>query len=325
MTRTGLPERPVGPVAPIERRGFTRHDRVKLKLIVWLLPVAAAAASCVGQIGESLSPGAQPPSDGGGQAGIAGGGSGGGGRVASGTGGSSITGASGGSGSGVGDSSGSGGAGGSGVAGNGVAGSGVAGSGVAGTSGGAGSGGRGGTGGGGRGGTGVAGNGGRGGTGVAGSGGRGGTGGGIGGTGGDPFTVAPTCTSRVTTAETTRGSPDMNPGRACITCHTTNRGPTLTIGGTIYPTAHEPDLCNGANGTNGARVIIVGADGQTQTLTPGTSGNFNSRTRVTTPYRASVTYMGRERAMTATQTSGDCNACHTQNGTNGAPGRILLP
>ncbi len=125
--------------------------------------------------------------------------------------------------------------------------------------------------------------------------------------------------------ETTRGSPDMNPGRACIACHTTNRGPALTIGGTVYPTAHEPDLCNGANGTNGARVIIVGADGQTLTLTPGASGNFNSRTRVMAPYRARVTYMGRERAMTATQTSGDCNACHTQNGTNSAPGRILLP
>jgi len=43
------------------------------------------------------------------------------------------------------------------------------------------------------------------------------------------------------------------------------------------------------------------------------------------PFKAKVTYMGRERAMNAAQTSGDCNACHTQNGTNSAPGRILLP
>ena len=45
-----------------------------------------------------------------------------------------------------------------------------------------------------------------------------------------------------------RGSADMNPGRACITCHSTMNGPSLTIAGTVYPTAHEPDLCNGANG-----------------------------------------------------------------------------
>ena len=121
------------------------------------------------------------------------------------------------------------------------------------------------------------------------------------------------------------GSADMNPGRACITCHSTMNGPSLTIAGTVYPTAHEPDLCNGANGSNGARVVITGADGATLTLTPGTSGNFNSRTAVKTPFRAKVTYMGRERAMAATQTSGDCNSCHTQTGANSAPGRILLP
>jgi hypothetical protein len=35
--------------------------------------------------------------------------------------------------------------------------------------------------------------------------------------------------------------------------------------------------------------------------------------------------MGRERDMAATQTSGDCNVCHTQSGTMSAPGRIILP
>ena len=122
-----------------------------------------------------------------------------------------------------------------------------------------------------------------------------------------------------------RGSSDMNPGKACITCHSTMNGPSLTIGGTVYPTGHEPDLCNGANGTNGARVVITGADGKVQTLTPGTSGNFNSRTSVALPFKAKVTYMGRERAMATPQSTGDCNSCHTQNGANGAPGRIVLP
>ena len=36
------------------------------------------------------------------------------------------------------------------------------------------------------------------------------------------------------------GSPDMNPGRACIACHTTDDGPALTIAGTVYPTASKP-------------------------------------------------------------------------------------
>jgi len=155
--------------------------------------------------------------------------------------------------------------------------------------------------------------------------GGGGVVGGSGGTAPDPFTVAPTCTSGTMWTQGNHGSDDMNPGRACITCHSMGDGPTLTIGGTVYPTAHEPDLCNGANGANGARVVITGADGQTLTLTPGASGNFNSRTRVMLPYRAKVTYMGRERAMAAMQTSGDCNNCHTQIGTTSAPGRILLP
>jgi hypothetical protein len=46
---------------------------------------------------------------------------------------------------------------------------------------------------------------------------------------------------------------------------------------------------------------------------------------VATPFRAKVTYMGRERDMAAGQTSGDCNACHTQSGAMSAPGRIILP
>ena len=153
----------------------------------------------------------------------------------------------------------------------------------------------------------------------------GGAAGGTGGTAPDPFATAPTCTSGTMWTQGNHGSDDMNPGRACITCHNMGDGPTLTIGGTLYPTAHEPDLCNGTNGANGARVVITGADGRTLTLTPRASGNFNSETQVMLPYRAKVTYMGRERAMAAMQTSGDCNSCHTQTGANSAPGRILLP
>jgi hypothetical protein len=141
----------------------------------------------------------------------------------------------------------------------------------------------------------------------------------------DPLAAAATCTSGMTWTQGDHGSAAMNPGRACITCHARMNGPDLTIAGTLYPTGHEPDLCYGADGADGARIVITGADGQTITLTPVPSGNFHLRTRVATPFTAKVMYMGRERAMTATQTSGDCNSCHTQSGANGAPGRITLP
>jgi len=169
---------------------------------------------------------------------------------------------------------------------------------------------------------------------TSGTGGSSGSGGssGTGGAGGvsDPFGVPPTCTSMTTWTRGNNGSSSMNPGMACISCHATSGGeaPRYAIAGTVYPTAHEPDLCNGAGSGTGAQavqVVIVGADGRTTTLMPNSAGNFYAQTTVATPYQAKVVYMGRERAMVAKQTSGDCNSCHTQNGTNSAPGRILLP
>jgi hypothetical protein len=125
-----------------------------------------------------------------------------------------------------------------------------------------------------------------------------------------------------------QGSASMNPGRACINCHATTGGeaPTFAIAGTLYPTGHEPDLCNGVNGgTAGAQVVITDAANRTVTLTPNAAGNFTYTGALTTPFHAKVSYQGRERIMSAAQTTGDCNSCHTQNGANGAPGRITLP
>jgi hypothetical protein len=150
----------------------------------------------------------------------------------------------------------------------------------------------------------------------------------------DPFSAAPTCTSGKTWTGGTNGSPSMQPGVACINCHASSGGeaPTFTIAGTVYPTAHEPDQCNGVNGTtDGAQVVITDANNKTITITPNSVGNFYSTVAVAKPFTAKVTYMGRERDMTTPQTSGDCNACHTQAGTavpagtTAAPGRIILP
>jgi mono/diheme cytochrome c family protein len=148
----------------------------------------------------------------------------------------------------------------------------------------------------------------------------------------DPFSVPAVCTSKKNWTGGNRGNQQMNPGLACIACHSTNDGPKFTIAGTLYPTAHEPDLCNGVSGsTGGAQVVIVGANGQQVTLTPNAAGNFDSQGNISKPYKAKVVYMGRERAMIEAQTSGDCNNCHTQDGdmpagsSMKAPGRILLP
>ena len=143
----------------------------------------------------------------------------------------------------------------------------------------------------------------------------------------DPFSVAPTCTSGKSWTGGTNGSNSMQPGVACISCHASTGGeaPLFTIAGTLYPTGHEPDQCNGANGTDGAQVVVTDAKGVTISLTPNSVGNFSYSGQVAMPFRAKVTYMGRERDMATAQTSGDCNACHTQNGTMSAPGRIILP
>lgn len=122
------------------------------------------------------------------------------------------------------------------------------------------------------------------------------------------------------------GDPRMHPGRACITCHGSYDGPSFAIGGTVYPTAHEPDDCESPS-TTGAQVIITDATGRELVLEVNEAGNFRSREddAVVMPIRAKVVFEGRERVMLGERMTGDCNACHTQAGENGAPGRILAP
>src|SRR5437763_884098 len=103
-----------------------------------------------------------------------------------------------------------------------------------------------------------------------------------------PCAAAPACTSGRTCTKGTHGAPEMSPGAACVTCHSTMNGPDRAIAGTVYPSGHEPDLCFGADGANGVRVVITGADGQSIALTPVPSGNFHLRMPVMTPFTAKV-------------------------------------
>jgi hypothetical protein len=92
-----------------------------------------------------------------------------------------------------------------------------------------------------------------------------------------------------------------------------------------YPTAHEPADCNGVASTTGVTVVIVDATGVSTTLQVNAVGNFYTQVSLTKPFRAEVTSAAGERAMATPQTIGDCNSCHTQDGANGAPGRIMAP
>ena len=143
-----------------------------------------------------------------------------------------------------------------------------------------------------------------------------------------PATPAPTtCASNASWTRGNRGSEDMNPGRACLQCHNSSvDGPVTRYMGTAFPALHEKDLCN-ARAPVGATVEILNAAGTVVDTLPVSpiSGNFFSlRTGSAGSYRARVMVNGAKVSeMVGLQTNGDCNTCHTEQGTQGAPGRII--
>lgn len=144
--------------------------------------------------------------------------------------------------------------------------------------------------------------------------------------GGSPVSSPTVCTSNRRWTRGDHGSSSMHPGVACIDCHRStdeDDAPLYRIAGTVYPTAHEPDDCYGATGS--ITVEITDANGKAYSLPVNGAGNFFSTARIATPYTAKVVSGGRTRAMVAPQTNGDCNVCHTEQGAEKAPGRIMTP
>ena len=133
----------------------------------------------------------------------------------------------------------------------------------------------------------------------------------------DSGSTASVCTSKVMYSGGNGAT--MQPGNNCKNCH------SFSISGTVYPTSHEPDGCNGVNGNTGVRVVITGSNGQALTLTPSAAGNFYSNTAVSSPFTVKITNGTATRAMVTPQTVGACNSCHTQAGDMNAPGRIISP
>jgi hypothetical protein len=141
-----------------------------------------------------------------------------------------------------------------------------------------------------------------------------------------------TCTSKKTWNEGNEGSPLMHPGAACNACHSVNGGPNLRVAGTVYPTLHEPVDCIGSAPPPQITVTVTDSRRpipRTLTMQVNASGNFSTNAlplqRLTLPLKASISDGVKTRAMQGSVNSGDCNSCHTQNGANGAPGRIMAP
>jgi hypothetical protein len=161
-----------------------------------------------------------------------------------------------------------------------------------------------------------------------------------GGTAMSPYDTPLKCSSGTTWTRGDSGSAQMHPGGACIACHAQAGGaggddeaPRYAIAGTVYPSAHEPNDCNGSSTSamGALSVLITEANGKTHSLPVNAAGNFFYSGTIATPYTAQITAGSAIRAMTHTQTSGDCNACHTVNGASNtavipnAPGRIMAP
>jgi hypothetical protein len=131
--------------------------------------------------------------------------------------------------------------------------------------------------------------------------------------------------------QTMNGNRNMNPGLACKACHgpPLNNGPDFDFGfmGTLFPSLHEKNFCN-APPPAGAVVEILDMNDKVQvTMTVNPVGNFynNSKATAPSPYKAQVRVGNKVIAMKGPQTNGDCNSCHTEQGTMGAPGRVVTP
>lgn len=154
-----------------------------------------------------------------------------------------------------------------------------------------------------------------------------------GSTTGDPFGGSSVCSRGLEWDMGNVESPFMNPGKACKTCHMQLDpfvNSRILIGGTVYHTGHEPDLCFGIDGVKDPMFVeITDATMKVTQLEVNQGGNFLwdkfEAGDLTFPITARVVRGDQERVMLSPQMIGDCNSCHTEDGTNGAPGRIVAP
>jgi hypothetical protein len=117
----------------------------------------------------------------------------------------------------------------------------------------------------------------------------------------------------------TRGSPEMFPGRDCVGCHIDNDGPSLAIGGTVYPYVIDRplafDVQSGKDcfGLEGATVRIEDADGQIFELVTNRAGNFfveGNPNDFEKPFFVELEMGNIKPRMTTAPRYGGCAHCH---------------
>jgi hypothetical protein len=141
----------------------------------------------------------------------------------------------------------------------------------------------------------------------------------------NPYNTPVVCTSNKYWTTQMGNSLSMRPGEACQACHQKQGGPIYTVGGTVYPTAHEPKDCNGSVGGGTMNVVVTDKNKNVVTVPVNSVGNFGTRAAIVPPFFVTVTQGGKSRPMIGSLTNGDCNSCHTEAGANGAPGRVMAP
>jgi len=120
----------------------------------------------------------------------------------------------------------------------------------------------------------------------------------------------------------------MRPGNPCISCHADSGdedAPSLSWGGTVFGGQYDENECRGIPGVQVE--ILDEANEVLFTTTTNQAGNFlvHESQQAFERFRIRLTLDGRTREMASHQGIGDCNSCHTAEGTGGAPGRIVAP
>lgn len=156
--------------------------------------------------------------------------------------------------------------------------------------------------------------------------------GGAGGGGGDGFSTDPpansdgNCSSGAWWTNGNQESPRMHPGRDCISCHAGGEGPDFTVAGTVMGAYDDENDCEGVSDVT---VELIDKDGASLlTLSTNEAGNFHSSHALPAdrlPFTVRLTKNGDVREMSTPQTSGNCMQCHTAEGANDAPGRVVAP
>jgi hypothetical protein len=121
-----------------------------------------------------------------------------------------------------------------------------------------------------------------------------------------------------------RESPFMHPGLDCIACHSKGEGPRFQVAGTVYTDIDEKD---DYLGVEGVVVRLTDKKGTVVSFTTNKAGNFFSGRgpALAMPLTVKLLRGAAVGGMSSPAPLGDCAACHTAAGANGAPGRIMAP